>query len=89
MGSCYSKTCPPTLLCLFEEGNKEQENYCLKLKDNFRHKKYINFEIKSSPNFSIELREKGKIHNIQSIYNKGELENSLNIIYKILDEEAK
>jgi len=91
MGCGESKNQLPTLLCFFENGNEQQKDYCLKLKDQFRHEKPIRFEIKSTPgvNFSIKFRVNGKIHNIQSVFNEGELENSLNIMYRILDSETK
>ena len=91
MGCSESKDQLPTLLCFFENGNEQQKDYCLKLKDQFRHEKPIRFEIKSTPgvNFSIKFRVNGKIHNIQSVFNEGELENSLNIMYRILDSETK
>ena len=88
MGCSESKDQYPTLLCFFELGNEEQKQYCIKLKDNFHHEKPIRFEIKSTAGvgFSIQFRVKGKVHKIQSVYNEGELENSLNAMYKILDE---
>ena len=91
MGCDESKNALPTLLCFFEFQNEEQKNYCLKLKDNFRHEKPIRFEIKSSPgvNFSIQFRIKGETHKIQTIYNEEELDNSLKKMYQLLDESAK
>ena len=90
MGCNESKDQLPTLLCFFETGNEEQKQYCLKLKDNFRHEKPIRFEIKSSPGvtFSVQLKYKGKINKIQSVFNNNEdeMQNSLNIMYKILDD---
>ena len=89
MGCGESKDQLPTLLCFFETGREDQKAYCLKLKDNFRHEKAIRFEIKSSPGvpFSIKFKYKGKLHNIQSAFNDAEVEmnNSLDIMYKILD----
>ena len=91
MGCDESKNALPTLLCFFELQNEEQKNYCLKLKDNFRHENPIRFEIKSSPgvSFSIQFRIKGETHKIQTIYNEEELENSLNKMYQLLDESVK
>ena len=91
MGCDESKNALPTLLCFFEFQNEEQKNYCLKLKDNFRHEKPIRFEIKSSPgvSFSIQFRIKGETHKIQTIYNEEELDNSLKKMYQLLDESAK
>ena len=37
------------LICCSEFGDEEQKQYCLKLKDHFRHEKPIKIEIKSSP----------------------------------------
>ena len=89
MGCDASKDQLPALLCFFETGNEEQKQYCIKLKDNFRHQKSVRFEIKSSPGvpFSIKFKYKGKLHNIQSAFNDSEVEmnNSLDIMYKILD----
>ena len=47
MGCSESKDALPVLLCFFEVDNKQQQNYCIRLKDNFRHEKSIRFEIKS------------------------------------------
>ena len=89
MGCGESKEKLPTLLCFFETGNEEQKNYCIKLKDNFKHEKPIRFEIKSSPgvNFSIKFKIKEKVYNIESVFNDSEVQmnNSLNIMYKYLD----
>ena len=89
MGCGESKEKLPTLLCFFETGNEEQKNYCLKLKDNFKHEMPIRFEIKSSPgvNFSIKFKIKEKLYNIESVFNDSEVQmnNSLNIMYKYLD----
>ncbi len=91
MGGCNEvKSQISTIICFFETGKEEQKNYCLKLKDNFHHEKTVRYEIKSSPGkeFSVQLKYKGKIYNIQSIFNDGEVEmnNCLNKMYKILDE---
>ena len=90
MGCGESKDQLPTLLCFFETGREDQKAYCLKIKDNFKHEKAIRFEIKSSPGvpFSVKFRHKGKVSNIQSTFNDSEIEmnNCLEIMYKILDE---
>ena len=90
MGCSESKDQLPTLLCFFETGNEEQKLYCLKLKDNFQHEKPIRFEIKSSPglSFCVQLKYKGKINKIQTVFNNKDdvMENSLKIMYKILDD---
>ena len=87
MGCGESKDKLPTLLCFFEFGNDDQKNYCIKLKDSFRHQKPIRFEIKSSPgiSFSIQFKLNGETHKIQTIYNEEELENSLNRMYDLLN----
>ena len=91
MGCGESKDKLPVLLCFFETGREDQKNYCIKLKDNFKHEKAIRFEIKSSPGvtFSIQFKYKGNIHKIQTNFNDSETEmnNSLNIMYKILNGE--
>ena len=88
MGCDETKDKLPTLLCFFQMDNEKQKNYCLKLKDSFKHEKPIRFEIKSSPgvNFSVQFKIKGQIHKIQTIFNEEELDNSLNAMYKILDD---
>ena len=91
MGCDASKDQLPVLLCFFETGNEEQKKYCIKLKDNFHHPKALRFEIKSSPgvNFCIQLKYKGKVNKIQTVFNdrEDEMQNSLNIMYKILDDD--
>ena len=90
MGCNETKDQLPALICFFETGNEEQKKYCLKLKDNFSHEKPIRFEIKSSPgvNFSVKFKIKDKLYNIESVFNDSEVQmnNSLNIMYKYLDE---
>ena len=88
MGCDETKEKLPTLLCFFEMNNEQQKNYCLKLKDNFKHEKPIRFEIKSSPgvNFCVQFKIKGETHKIQTIFNEEEMENSLQAMYKLLDE---
>ena len=89
MGCNEAKAQIPTIICFFETANEEQKNYCLKLKDNFHHEKSVRYEIKSAPGkeFSIQLKYKDIIHNIQSVFNDGEVEmnNCLNKMYKILN----
>ena len=88
MGCSESKDALPVLLCFFEVGNKQQQNYCIKLKDNFRHEKSIRFEIKSltGVGFSVQFKIKNKIHTIQNNFNEDELDNTLNKMYQILDQ---
>ena len=77
----------PSLLCDFEKGNDEQKLYCLKIKDNFRHKKTIRYQIKSAEEFSIKFKLKGKIYNIQNSYDNSEeaMNKTLQDIYTLLD----
>ncbi len=81
----------PTLMCFFETGNEEQKNYCLKVKDNFRHEKSIKFEIKSMPNtnFLIQIKIKETVYKIQEVFNDTDeaLNESLNKMYHLLDEQ--
>ena len=80
----------PTLLCFFENENEEQKNYCIKIKDNFRHQRSIKFEIKSSPGiaFGIKFRINKNVHNIQTTFDSSEqaMNEALEKMYKILDE---
>lgn len=87
MGCGETKDQLPTLLGFFETGREDQKEYCIKLKDSFKHEKAIRFEIKSSPGmqFSIKFRHKGIIHDIQTTFNDSEMESSLDKMYKILD----
>lgn len=79
----------PTLLCFFETGNTDQEAYCLKIRDNFRHEKSINYQIKSEKGmkFSIQFKIKDKIHEIQTEfdYSEEKLNSTLNKMYQLLD----
>ena len=77
----------PSLLCDFEKGNEEQKLYCLKLKDNFQHKKSIRYQIKSAEEFSIKFKIKGIIHNIQNSYDNSveAMNKTLQDIYTLLD----
>ncbi len=88
MGCDETKDKLPTLICFFEMNNEQQKNYCLKLKDNFKHEKPIRFEIKSTAgvDFCIQFKIKGEIHKIQTVFNEEEMENSLQAMYKLLDE---
>ncbi len=79
----------PTLICYFENGNEEQKNYCLALRDSYQHEKSIKYEIRSSlENFSIRLRIKNVIHEIQTSYindSEEEKQKALKEIYDKLD----
>ena len=80
----------PTLLCFFAPGDEEQKNYCLKIKDNFKHEKAIRFEIKSMSKieFSIKFKINNKIYDIQNNYDNSEetMKQTLEKMYKLLDE---
>ena len=80
----------PTLLCFFESGNEDQKAYCLKVKNAFKHRRTIKFEIKSIPGvaFSIKFKCDGKLTVIQSQYDSSDevMEDTLQKAYKILDE---
>ena len=81
------------MLCFFETGNEDQQQYCIKLKDNFKHEKAIRFEIKSSPGveFSVKFKLNGKIHEIQSNFDSSEetMNQSLEKMYSLLDQNNK
>lgn len=76
----------PTLLCEFVQGNEEQKNYCIDLKNNFRHQKTIGFEIKESDNFTISFLIRGKKTVIQSepTLNSEMRDKTLQEAYKLL-----
>ena len=80
----------PTLVCFYEIDNKEQKNYCLKLKENYKGNRPIKYEIKQIPQipFAIKLRKDGKIIDIQKIFdNREEIMNeTLQKIYDLLNE---
>jgi hypothetical protein len=85
---CVQATETPTLICFYEQGNNEQKDYCIKLKDNFKNEKTIKFEIKSVPqvNFSVKFKVNGRLHVIQTEYNNSEtvMNESLEKIYNLL-----
>ena len=90
MGCTSSKNIQiPTLICFYEIDNKEQKNYCLKLKENYKGNKPIKYEIKQIPqiSFAIKLRKDGQIIDIQKIFdNREEIMNeTLQKIYDILN----
>ena len=88
MGCSESKDALPVLLCFFEVENEQQKNYCIRLKDNFKHTKTIRFEIKSltGVDFSVQFKINNKVHTIQTDFNEDEMENTLNKIYDILNK---
>ena len=71
---CAQATETPTLICFFEQGDEEQKQYCIKLKDNFKSEKTIKFEVKSVPqvHFSIKFKVNWKLNEIQSKYDNSE-----------------
>lgn len=78
----------PILKMFFEPGNEAQKNYCLEIQRNFHHPKSIKYEIKcfAKSTFVIQFQEaNGQIHDIQTIFNESEKDNTLNQIYHLLD----
>jgi hypothetical protein len=92
MGCCGSNQSDeiPSLLCFFESGNEDQKAYCLKLKNSFKHRRTIKFEIKSIPGvtFAIKFKCDGKLTVIQNQYDNSDeiMDETLQKAYKILDE---
>ena len=78
----------PLLLCFFETGNGPQCEYCSKIRDNFKHVKTINYQIKSEQDmkFAIKFQIKDKIYDIQTEFNDSEEEmnKTLNKMYELL-----
>ena len=78
-----------TLICFYEMDNQEQKNYCIKLKENYKGSKPIKYEIKQIPqvSFGIKIRIKGKIYDIQKIFDDREetMNESLNKIYELIE----
>ena len=64
----------PQLICFYESGNEEQKEYCIKLKDNFKHEKTINYEIESIPKvpFGIKIAYNNKIQDLQKEFDDSE-----------------
>ena len=46
----------PTLICFFSPGDENQKEYCLKIKDNFKHRKKIRYIIESTPDNSFCIK---------------------------------
>ena len=78
----------PTLTMVFEPLNEKQKDYCLKIQTSFRHAKSIKYEIKSYANstFSIMLQINGNVHQIQSVFDENEFDNTLQKLYGLLDQ---
>ena len=78
----------PTMLCYFETGKQEQASYCIKLRDNFKHEKTINYQIKSGVNmpFCIQFKIKGKVKVIQDGFDDSDkaLNDALKKMYDLL-----
>ena len=78
----------PTLLCFFTTGNDIQANYCLMVRDNFKHEKTINYQIKSAENmpFKIQFKIKNKVHDIQTVFDNSEntMNQTLEKMYALL-----
>ena len=78
----------PTLLCYFETGNETQANYCLMIRDNFKHEKTINYQIKSGGKlqFKIQFKIKKKLYDIQTEFDNSEnaMHQALNKMYDLL-----
>ena len=78
----------PTLLCFFETGNQNQADYCIKLRDNFKHEKTINYQIKSGEKmpFAIQFKIKNTTHDIQKDFDDSEttMNQTLQKMYDLL-----
>ena len=84
------------LICEFEPKNVNQQNYCIKLKDELtKHKllKTCKWVICSRPEipFSIKLKINNKINEIQSTFddNEEQLNKTLQDILKLLGEQKE
>jgi len=78
----------PVMTCIFEPENNNQKEYCIKLQQNFKHAKSIRYEIKSFANstFSINFQINGQNHQIQTVFDENEMDNSLKKMYELLDQ---
>ena len=82
----------PVLLGFFENGNEEQKQYCIKLKDHFKHEQSIKFQISSPPGitFSIQFKVKSNANpvKIQETFDSSDeaMNQALEKMYKLLDE---
>ena len=92
MGCDETKDNYPTLLGFFEVGNEEQKNYCIKLKDHFKHEQSIRFQISSPPGIPFSIQFKPKNHSnpikIQEKFDPSDeaMNQALEKMYKILEE---
>ena len=88
MGCQNSNSKIPTLLCSFQTDKQEQYSYCLKLRDNFKHEKTINYQIKSGMNlpFKVQFSVRGKIYDIQTVFDDSEntMNQTLQQMYSLL-----
>ena len=77
----------PTIVCTIENGNDNQKQYCINLRDNFNYPKSVKYEIKANATstFIIMLNYNGQNHIIQDRYDENELQSSLQKIYDLLD----
>ena len=91
-GQANSKN-TPVLICLFEAYREEQREFFDKIKESYRHKKTIQYEIKSTIDiFAIKLRINKKLYDICSTFisnSQEEIDKALNKIYNELDEYFK
>ena len=81
----------PVLLFSFENGNEEQKQYCLQIKDSFTYHKPVRFEIQSNKTstFSVKLKIKENEYIIQENYDNSEvvMQETLDKMYKLLDSD--
>ena len=91
-GQANSKN-TPVLICLFEAYREEQREFFDKIKESYRHKKTIKYEIKSTIDiFAIKLKINKKLYDICSTFisnSQEEIDKALNKIYNDLDEYFK
>ena len=89
MGCCGGKREEfPILMCFFESKNKEQKEYCIKLKDSLQPENSIKFEVKSfkNSNYSIKLKRGGQEYDIENTFDENQLQSSIDKIYQLLGE---
>ena len=90
MGCSEAKENLPTIICIFEEGNETQKQYCLKLKDNFRHEKKTKYSISSSTQltFSVKFKNNENLYDIQNTFDNSEvaMNKALEQMYEILNK---